>query len=240
MSAEDQPRLLTRWDGGVLIATLNRPERANALDGSSIKALFELFSQTANHERCSAVILTGAGRHFCAGADVKAYATEPEAMSLRYGFHPVVKAMTLLDKPIVAAVNGSVAGGGLGLVLAADVRIMAAHAQLIPSWIELGLVPDLGVSWLLPRMMGACAFEWLIAGQAMPAQRALELGLANEVVAGEAVVMSALARAREFAGKPGLAVALTKRLTRESWDRTYAMHLDAEAAMQEVAVGSAK
>jgi len=232
---ENQPRLLTRWEDGVLVATLNRPERANALDGMALSALLELFSQTAIEDRCSAVVLTGAGRHFCAGADLKAYPNEPDAMSLRRGFHPVVKAMTLLDKPIVAAVNGPVAGGGLGLFLAADVRIMDATAQLLPTWIKLGLVPDLGVSWLLPRMMGACTLDWLISGRSMSAQRALELGLANEVVAGDMVVLSALARAREFASKPRLAVALTKRLIRESWDRNYSAQLDAEAAMQELA-----
>ena len=84
-------------------------------------------------------------------------------------------------------------------------------------------------------MMGAPAFDWLISGQAMPAQRALELGLANEVVASETVLTRALARAREFASKPPLAIALTKRLIRESWDRNYASHLDAEAAMQDLA-----
>lgn len=235
MSAENQPRILTECRDGVLVATLNRPERANALDGASLKALLELFSVTALADFCAVVVLTGSGRHFCAGADVKAYPNEPDAMSLRKGFHPVVTAMTQLDKPIVAAVNGSVSGGGLGLFLAADVRIMGDTAQLLPSWIKLGLVPDLGASWLLPRMMGAPAFDWLITGQAMPAQRALELGLANEVVASETVLTRALARAREFASKPPLAIALTKRLIRESWDRNYASHLDAEAAMQDLA-----
>jgi 2-(1,2-epoxy-1,2-dihydrophenyl)acetyl-CoA isomerase len=235
VDAENQPRVLTEWHDGVLIATLNRPERANALDGGSLKALLELFSKTALDQCCSAVVLTGAGQHFCAGADVKSYLNEPAAMSLREGFHPVVAAMMLLDKPIIAAANGAVAGGGLGLFLAADVRIMSHTAQLLPSWIKLGLVPDLGASWLLPRMMGARAYDWLISGQAMSAQRALELGLANEAVTSETVLARSLARGREIASKPALAVALTKRLIRESWTRNYASHLDAEAAMQDLA-----
>lgn len=234
--ADDNSRpLLIRCDGDLLIATLNRPARANALDGRLLGALLELFSKSAVDPRCSVVILTGTGQHFCAGADVKAYPSEREAMSLRVGFNPVVEAMALLEKPVIAAVNGTAAGGGLGLLLAADIRVLGASARLVPSWINLGLVPDLGASWLLPRLMGSSAFSWLTSGAAMSAQDALRFGLATEVVADNEVVGHSLSCARGLARKPPLAVALTKRLLREAWGRDFAQQLQAEAALQDVA-----
>jgi 2-(1,2-epoxy-1,2-dihydrophenyl)acetyl-CoA isomerase len=226
---------LTRWEGDVLVVTMNRPHVANALDPTLLRGLLQAFAAASN-ERCGAVVLAGAGRNFCAGADIKAYQRDPDAMQLRSAFHPPLLALAALRKPVIAALNGAVAGGAIGFALAADIRIMASAARFVPSWIDIGMVPDLGTSWMLPRMIGRShAFEWLASGEPLSAERALALGLANEIVPDDVLLERALAVAQQLANKPRFAVALTKQLLIESLDRGFAEQMEAEAIHQDLA-----
>lgn len=227
--------VITRWEDEVLVVTMNRPHVANALDSTTLNGLLQVFG-AATEDRCRALILTGAGKNFCAGADTAAYRRDPSIMQLRSAFHPPLLALAALRKPVIAAVNGAVAGGAIGLALAADIRIMGASARFVPSWIHLGLVPDLGASSILPRLIGSSrAFEWLASGEPMMAERAVALGLANESVPDGALIERALAVAQRLAKKPPFAVAATKQLLADSWSRSFADQLEAEAVQQALA-----
>jgi 2-(1,2-epoxy-1,2-dihydrophenyl)acetyl-CoA isomerase len=182
------------------------------------------------------VVLTGAGTNFCAGADLGAARDRPEQMSLRRAFHPPLLALASLAKPVVAAVNGAAAGGGLGFALAADIRILSETARLVPAWVQIGLVPDVGASWFATRILGeARTFDWFSLGAPMSAQRALELGLASELVPESELVDRALARAKALADQPGDAVPLTKALLAQARTNGLADQLEAEVRVQALA-----
>jgi 2-(1,2-epoxy-1,2-dihydrophenyl)acetyl-CoA isomerase len=234
-SEQPNPSVLTRWEDDVLVVTMNRPHVANALDSTLLQELLRAF-ETASDGGCGAIILTGSGRNFCAGADIKAYQRDPTALQLRSAFYPPLLALAALRKPVIAALNGAVAGGAIGFALAADIRIMATAARFVPSWVDIGLVPDLGTSWMLPRMIGCSrAFEWIASGEPMLAERALALGLANEIVPDGTLLERALASAQRLAKKPRFAIALTKQLLFDSLGRSFAEQLEAEAVQQALA-----
>ena len=166
-SSPDGPPVLLEWDGPVLVITLNRPRVANALDPETLRRLESAWEEAAA-DACRAVVLTGAGRNFCAGADLGAARDRTAEMDLRRAFHPQYLGMAALDKPVVAAVRGAAAGGGLGIALAADIRILAADARLVPGWVQIGLVPDLGASWFATRQLGvSVTFDWFATGEPM-------------------------------------------------------------------------
>lgn len=218
--------------GDVRVILLARPEAANALDGE----MLDQFGRAIRHVRrsgCRALVIGGKGRNFCAGSDLKAATADPDAMDLRTRFHPVMLALADLDRPIVAAVNGAAAGGGLSLALAADMRVMAASARLVPSWLPLGLVPDLGASWHIARYLGAArAIAWLAGGQAMGSDEAERCGLANRVVADGAELDEAIAVATGLADIAGPAFALTRRLLHRASTSGFPAQLEAEATAQ--------
>lgn len=231
--ADDAARaVLTSWRDDVLLITLNRPQVSNACDPHLLSNLGAAL-ETAAGPRCRAVVLTGAGKNFCAGADLAAARDQAEAMSLRGAFHPPLLALASLAKPVVAAVNGAAAGGGLGFALAADVRILSRSARLVPAWVQIGLVPDVGASWFATRLLGeARTFDWFSLGAPMNAERALALGLASELAADAELVDRALERAAALAGQPGDAVPLTKALLRQARNNGLADQLEAEIAAQ--------
>lgn len=227
--------VVIRWDDGVLIVTLNRPAVSNALNPGMLKGLANAFAHAAA-DRCKVVVLAAEGRNFCAGADIKAYRSDPAAMQLKSAFHPPLYALAALRKPVIAALNGAVAGGGLGFALAADIRIMGTSARLHPAWVHIGLVPDLGASWVLPRLIGySRAYEWLATGEPMDAPQALQLGLANAVVDDRMLLDCALDRARQLAVKSPLALGFTKQLLLDSYWRDCAAQVEEEAALQALA-----
>jgi 2-(1,2-epoxy-1,2-dihydrophenyl)acetyl-CoA isomerase len=227
--------VVIRWDDDVLVVIMNRPHVANAFNPDLLRGLSDACVEAAS-DRCGAVVLTGAGRNFCAGADIKEFQRDSAAMQLRTAFHPPLCALAALQKPVIAALNGAVAGGGMGFALAADIRIMGASARLVPAWVEIGLGPDLGASWFLPRLIGlGHAYEWLVSGEPMSAQRAVALGLASEVVDDDALLDHVVARAKRLAAKPRLALAFTKRLLIDGYGRSFHEQIDAEAACQELA-----
>jgi 2-(1,2-epoxy-1,2-dihydrophenyl)acetyl-CoA isomerase len=233
-NADGNRGVVIRWDGDVLVVMLNRPAVSNALDAAVLRDLTQAFAIAAQ-DRCRAVVLCGAGRNFCAGADIAAYRADPAAMQLATAFHPPLRALAALRQPVVAALNGAVAGGGLGFALQADIRIMGRSARLHPAWVKIGLAPDLGASWVLPRLIGpARAFEWLATGDPMDAARAVAIGLAGQVVEDAALIDTAIALAHRLAAQPPRALAFTKQLLRDSYARDLDAQIDEEARVQSV------
>ena len=206
----------------VALLTLNRPERMNTISQSMLSALSrELLACEADPE-VRAIVLTGAGRAFCAGLDLQDAASEEGlskggfALDLRLetrDFPPNV--IHHLDKPTLCAVNGGAAGFGLDLALCCDIRVMSQNAKLAAAFTRRGVVPESGGTWLLPRLIGwARASEIVFAGRSLSADESLELGLVNRVVDDEALLEATLELAREIAGNAPLAVQAAKRMMR--------------------------
>src|SRR3954471_12928691 len=188
-------------DDGVALLTLNRPERLNAWTGEMERAYFELLEDCGARDDVRVIVLTGAGRGFCAGADMDDLETigTEGTDAADHDRRPITFALTV-PKPIVAAVNGPVAGLGLVQALMCDIRFAAAGAKITTSFARLGLPAEHGVSWILPRLVGpARALDLLFSSRVVLAEEALELGLVNRVVPGEDLLGETLAYAREMA-----------------------------------------
>lgn len=231
--------VLTEQRGDVLLVTLNRPEQFNALTTELLHALTEAWAVAADPD-VRAVVVTGAGRGFCAGADLKsARHGNPATSGLRHTYNPHILAMTGLEKPVIAAVNGAAAGAGLALAFGADIRIASQQAKFVPAFGNIGLVPDSGATYLIPRLIGySRTFEWLSSGRAVGADEALRWGLVNEVVPPDDVVPSALERAEVLAQVPGLALGLTKRALTSASRRLLVEQLELEVELQPLAVNA--
>ena len=228
----EEQAVLTKWHDRVLLVTLNRPTRSNAFNPALLRGLAAAWSEAAE-DRCRAVVVTGSGKNFCAGADLDATVKEPESMGLRSHMHPQYLQLDALEKPVIAAVNGAAAGGGLGMALAADIRICADTARFVPAFVQIGLVPDMGASYHAPRLLGASrAFDWFTSGRPMPAQEAYDLGIVSEIVPLDQLVSRALERARLLAEQPGNSVALTKALFALSRNNGLVDQLETEARFQ--------
>lgn len=228
---------------GVALIELNRPERRNALDDALTMALGEALRRARDDDDVRAVVLAGAGKGFCAGADLSVFEEEPSGEFVQnyivqtYG--PLMGLMTQMQKPIVGAINGAAAGAGAALALACDLRVMASDAYLIFAFIHIGLVPDAGASWLLARQVGySRAFEIAVEGEKVHAERCRELGLANRVVEPEALRDEALGWAQKLSYKPTVAVGLTKRVVQHALVSDLQDTLATEAAFQRQTVGT--
>ncbi len=227
-------------DDAVAIVTLDRPDALNAQTRASRRALLPDLRALAADEAVRCVVLTGAGRAFCAGQDLR----EPGALenvdeTIRETYIPIVEALVGMPKPVVAAINGAAAGAGLSLALACDLRTMADDAVLMMAFSNIALVPDCGGSWLLQRAVGyARALEIAASGRRVGAEEALALGLVQRVVARDEVLPSALATAHELAARPTLALGWTKRLMRASEQSSLADVMELEAQLQVAAVAS--
>lgn len=232
--------VLTSREGAVLTITLNRPEAYNAFT-AELHAAFAKALGAAADPAVRAVVITGAGKGFCAGQDLREFAELPESIQARLErtYHPNIRAIRALEKPVIAAVNGAAAGAGLSLACACDVRIAAADAAFVPGFIGIGLVPDSGGSWFIHRLLGfARAFEWMCSNRRLSAAEALEWGLVSEVVDGD-VQARAAELAAAWAERPTRGVALTKRLFERAWDASLDEQLALEAALQQEATGTA-
>src|ERR671925_43101 len=174
----------TAREGAVLTITLNRADVLNALNAAMHQALAAALKE-ARSDDVRAVVLTGAGRGFCVGQDLTEFRDEAGDIGgrLRGSYHPNIKGIRALEKPVIAAVNGAAAGAGLSLACACDLRIASDVATFVPAFINIGLVPDSGGTFFVQRLLGpARAFEWLAGGRRLPAREALEWGLVSEVV----------------------------------------------------------
>jgi 2-(1,2-epoxy-1,2-dihydrophenyl)acetyl-CoA isomerase len=226
-------------DEGVMTLTLDRPDQLNALDAALQRDLAAALRQ-ARDAAVRVVIVTGAGRGFCVGQDLEEARADGDAYGRlgRY-YIPNITALRALDKPVIAAVNGAAAGAGLALAAACDMRVASVKAKFVPAWINIGLVPDAGASYFLPRIIGyARTLQWLASGRHMSAEEALAAGLVSEVVAPEALLARAGEVAGGFAAMPAGAVAMTKRALQASERATLAQQLQRERELQAVAIAS--
>lgn len=224
---------------GVAVVTLDRPAALNALDRALKTELLRAFRDVGADRAVRAVVLTGAGRAFCAGQDLRER-MDPAASSLgvevRERYNPLILAMRRLEKPIVAAVNGVAAGAGVSLALACDLRIASETASFVLAFARIGLVPDSGVSWFLPRLVGpARAAELLMLGDPVAALDAERIGLVSRVVAGETLLEEATGLAARLAANAPIAMSLTKRALARGQEATLEDALEYEASLQAIA-----
>ncbi len=221
---------------GVATITLNRPAALNALTYGMKGQLIGALKQTANDRSTRAIILTGAGRAFCAGQDLRERLADDapplrEELSLRY--NPIVKAIRAAPQPVIAAINGVAAGAGASLAFACDLRIAAESASFVLAFGTVGLVPDSGATWTLPRLVGSArAAEIAFLGDAVSAAEALRIGLVSRVVAGESLLAEAAAMAARIALLAPGATAMTKQLLGRAFDHDLDAALAAEAEAQ--------
>jgi 2-(1,2-epoxy-1,2-dihydrophenyl)acetyl-CoA isomerase len=228
--------VLTARDGAVLTITLNRPDVLNALN-SAMHAGLRGALKDAGDESVRAVVLTGAGRGFCVGQDLAEFGEMPDvADSLRERYHPTVRAIRELEKPVIAAVNGPAAGAGMSLACTCDLRIVADIATFVPAFINIGLVPDGGGTFFVTRLLGyARAFEWLCSGRRLSAAEAHAWGLVSEVVEAEGLAARAGELARELGALPTRAIGMTKRLLDRAEGAALDEQLEREAQLQSAA-----
>lgn len=234
--------LLVEAADGIATLTLNRPAALNALDSALKAALAAAFRSVARDAAVRAVVVTGAGRAFCAGQDLREHEgnAERSAEELRATYNPLILALRRLEKPVIAAVNGVAAGAGVSLALACDLRLAAADASFVLAFARIGLVPDSGSTWFLPRLVGpARAAELAFLGDPVPAGEAERIGLVNRVVPGESLAAEARALALRLASAAPRALALTKRALNRSLDATLEDQLEYEAILQGLAASAA-
>ena len=221
--------------------TLNRPDALNALTPALRDRLIELLGEASADPDVRAVVLTGTGRGFCAGADLRGGTGGGEripgdvARTLRLGAQRLVSAVLDCEKPVIAAVNGTAAGLGAHLAFACDLVLAASSARFIEVFVRRGLVPDGGGAYLLPRLIGPHrAKELMFLGDAVPAADAERLGLVNRVVADAELEETAGRWAARLAAGPTRALALAKQLVNASFDSDRSTAFAAEAAAQEI------
>jgi len=219
--------------------TLDRADQLNAFN-RDLQTDFAAALKEARDPEVRAVIITGAGRGFCVGQDLEEAQADGDAYSRLGSYYiPNITALRALEKPVIAAVNGAAAGAGLSLAVACDIRIASSKAKFVPAWINIGLVPDAGGSYFVPRIIGyARALEWFATGRHMTADEALAVGLVIEVVEPDALLDRATELARRFAAMPPRAVAMTKRALEASERSTLAEQLQRERELQAVAIES--
>ncbi len=220
----------------VATITLDRPAALNALTIRLKQELLAALETVAADDSVRAVVLTGAGRAFCAGQDLRER-LEPDALPLeaeiRLRYNPLIRAMRALPKPIVGAINGIAAGAGASLAFACDLRIAAAGASFLLAFGRVGLIPDSGATWLLPRLVGSAkAMELALTTDPLSAAEAERLGLVARVVPEAELAGAAHALAMRLGQAAPRALALTKRAIHAAADATFDEQLELEAVLQ--------
>jgi 2-(1,2-epoxy-1,2-dihydrophenyl)acetyl-CoA isomerase len=213
----DQPVLLAEDADGVRVLTFNRPDAFNALNTELKETLLSELRWAAGEESVRAVVLTGGGRAFCAGQDLKEHIASlgtpdgPQMRTVEEHYAPLVRALTTMPKPIIAAVNGTAAGAGASLAFACDLRVAAESAKFVLAFAGVGLSADTAASWTLPRLVGyGRAMEIMLLGEPVTAADALTTGMVNRVVPDGSALDEATALARRLAAGPTTAYAKIK------------------------------
>jgi 2-(1,2-epoxy-1,2-dihydrophenyl)acetyl-CoA isomerase len=224
---------------GVAKITFNRPDVYNALNDGITYELQDALKAVAKDDQVRVVVLTGEGKAFCSGQDLKAASGQEKRSfidSLHKRYNPIIRAMRNLPKPIVCRLNGVAAGAGCSLALACDVIVAAEEATLIEIFVNIGLVPDSGSSYFLPRLVGmAKAFELCAMGSKVKAKEALEMGLVTKVVAADQLDNAVKEYTDYFAKAPTKAIGLIKKMLNKSTTSTLDEMLEYEAYSQEIA-----
>jgi 2-(1,2-epoxy-1,2-dihydrophenyl)acetyl-CoA isomerase len=227
----------------VATITLDRPDALNALTVSLKVELLAAFVRMGLDPDVRAVVLTGAGRAFCAGQDLRERlepGAAPLEVEIRERYNPLILAMRGLEKPIVGAINGIAAGAGASLAFACDVRIAAESASFLLAFGRVGLIPDSGATWLLPRLIGSAkAAELALVGGTLSAADAERFGLVTRVVPADTLLDEARLLAARLASIAPQALALTKRAMEQSWTATLEEQLEIEAELQGIAGATA-
>jgi len=224
---------------GVAVVTLNRPDKLNAVTPQMHRELLDAFKRIARDDAVRAAVLTGEGQAFCAGQDLETVTQNPDldyGELLRNGYNPIIEALTSLEKPVVAAVNGVAAGAGVSLALACDLKLASDKASFVQAFVHIGLVPDSGSTWFLPRLVGLTkAMELALLGDKVSAEEAARIGLINRVVPHDALMPEAIALAERLAQMPTRAIALTKRAFYKGLTVPLSEQLAYEAHLQAIA-----
>ena len=232
----DEP-LLQDVQGGVATLTLNRPDALNALNALLRRELLAAVKSAARDEAVRAVVITGAGRGFCAGADLRGGSGEREFRRvLAAEYNPLIEAIRGCPKPVIASVNGVAAGAGMSLALTADIVLAAEEATFVPAFHRIGLVPDSGLARTLVRALGRHRAFGVLAGERqLSAAEARDAGLVATVVPATDLADETARLAARLAAAATRGLALTKRLLARAEDATLAETLETEAALQELA-----
>jgi 2-(1,2-epoxy-1,2-dihydrophenyl)acetyl-CoA isomerase len=228
---------------GVLTLTLNRPDALNSFTVQMKEALLAAFKDAARNKDVRVVILTGAGRAFSAGQDLKERAgpdVNDLGTELRTRYNPIILAMRRLEKPIIGAINGVAAGAGISVAMACDILIASEKASFMEAFGRVGLVPDTGSSWFLPRLVGpARAAEMIFTADSVDAATAERIGLVNRVVPADSLMEEANALAGRLAQAAPIALALAKRALNRALTSNLEDALEFEAQLQSIAGRSA-
>ncbi len=221
-------------DGAVLTITLNRPDAYNAFTTEMHAALRAALDEAAEQD-VRAVVITGAGRGFCAGQDLNEFRDLDHDIGehLEATYHPNVRAIRALEKPVIAAINGPAAGAGLSLACVCDYRLVADSASLVPGFIGIGLVPDAGGTYFVTRLLGPSrAFTWMSSNRKLTAPEALAWGLVDEIVEAGSLAARAAELAADYAARPTRGIGMSKRLFDHAANATLDEQLALEAELQ--------
>jgi 2-(1,2-epoxy-1,2-dihydrophenyl)acetyl-CoA isomerase len=235
--------ILSETADGVITLTLNRPDALNAFTVEMKEALLAALKDAARDRSVRVVILTGAGRAFCAGQDLKERQgpnVNDLGTELRARYNPIITAMRRLEKPIIGAINGVAAGAGISVAMACDIVLASDKASFMEAFGRVGLVPDTGSSWFLPRLVGpARAAEMMFTADSIDAATVERIGLVNRVVAADKLMDEANALAARLAQAAPIALALAKRALNRALNSTLEDALEFEAQLQSIAGRSA-
>jgi 2-(1,2-epoxy-1,2-dihydrophenyl)acetyl-CoA isomerase len=234
----DSDPILVERRAGYRAITLNRPQRLNAFTETMHQALRAALAEAQDDESCRALLLTGAGRGFCSGQDLndrlsKTGATPVLGGALEAYYNPLVRQLRALPFPVVSAVNGVAAGAGCNIALACDIVLAARSASFVQSFAKIGLVPDSGGTWILPRLIGAARARALaLTAEPLPADKAESWGLIWKAVPDLELMDEAHKLCRHFASAPTIGLALIKRALDASWENDFEAQLDLEREFQ--------
>ena len=225
----------------VVLITFNRPEVRNAFNAKMTEDILEALVEAKNDSNIRAIVLTGEGLSFSAGADLSARDnkwSDTEA-ALIEGYLPSLKEIMEMPKPVISAVNGAAAGIGSAYAMACDLTVMSEEAYILQAFSNIGLIPDGGANWFLTNTVGyKLAYQIAIEGERIDAKRCLELGLVNKVVAGENLLTEAISWANKLSLRSSQSLSLTKKIMRKSVDSSYEDIYDLEAKTQNTLTGS--
>ncbi len=236
--SEYQTLLYTNTEG-ILTITMNRPDVYNALNEQMKKDLNDAFKDAEKDPSVRCIVLRGAGeKAFCSGQDLKEHTGLKRSLkeSLEKSYNPLIRKMRSIEKPVIGMINGVAAGAGCSIALACDMRVMSSTAKLIEVFIKIGLVPDSGSHWFLPRLVGmARAFEYAATGREITADEALQVGLVNRVAPADRLEKVTMELAGQLAKSPTKSIGLIKRTLNKAMAVDLDSLLNYEAYIQQIA-----